>query len=116
MLDYKSDLDQGRDPQQLKFKRATDYISQPTVKEISKVWFLKVAKDKVAQPDDMRAFELHLYPKCGKRICDEITLQEWSSILFDIAEKANTVAVKILGNLRMIMRWGGAWNAKVPNS
>ncbi len=103
---YKTYLEQGKDPQQLKLKQETDYSQQMTVKEICTEWFDKVAHRKASQPDDKRAFEIHLYPKCGKRICDEITLREWSSMLFEIVEKANTVAVKILGNLKMIMRWG----------
>ena len=66
--------------------------------------FTRVAKDKASQPDDLRVFELHIFPRCRKRICDEITLQEWSSILFAIAKDVNTVAVKVLINLRIIMR------------
>lgn len=104
--EYKSILDQGKDPQQLKLKREIEYCAQPTVKEICTEWFTKVAKDKVSQPDDLRAFEIHVFPRCGKRICDDVSLQEWSSILFSIAEDAKTVAVKVLSNLRLIMRWG----------
>lgn len=104
--EYKSYLDQGKDPQQLKLKREVEYIAQPTVKEICTEWFTKVAKDKVSQPDDLRAFEIHVFPRCGKRICDDVSLQEWSRILFSITEDAKTVAVKVLSNLRLIMRWG----------
>lgn len=105
-LSYKAFLDQGQDPQREKMNKDASYRDQLTVKEISTEWFTKVAKDKVAQPVDLRAFEIHVFPKMGKRICDDVTLQEWSNLLFEIAEDAETVAVKVLGNLRLIMRWG----------
>ena len=103
---YKAELDQGKDPYQLKLKKETNYSNQPTVKEICTQWFEKVGGDKISSKDDSRAFEIHVYPMVGKRICDEITLQEWSQLLFNIVDNARTVAVKILGNLKMIMRWG----------
>lgn len=103
---YKTELDQGKDPMQLKLKGESDYLKQVTVKEICDLWFNSIAINKVSYKDDYRAFELHVYPKVGKRICDEISLQEWSSLLFEIASEAKTVAVKVLGNLRQIMRWG----------
>lgn len=105
-IKYKAELDQGRDPTQLKLKGESDYLKQATVKEICDLWFSITATHKVSYKDDYRAFELHVYPRIGKRICDEITLQEWSSMLFEITSDAKTVAVKVLGNLRQIMRWG----------
>lgn len=106
VLLFKAQLDQGKDPYQLKLKTEQNYFSQPTVKEICTEWFNKVAVSKVSMKDDSRAFELHVYPVIGKRICDEVGLQEWSQLLFSIAENARTVAVKVLGNLKLIMRWG----------
>ncbi len=103
---YKTELDQNKDPYQLKLKREESYSKQPTVKEICTEWFEAVGYEKIAYKDDLRAFEIHVYPRIGKRICDEVTLQEWSELLFAITKDAKTVAVKILGNLRMIMRWG----------
>lgn len=106
VLKYKSELDQAKDPFQLKLKREDAYVKQPTVKEICDHWFNTIAISKVSCKDDFRAFELHVYPRIGKRICDEVTLQEWSELLFAIAKDAKTVAVKVLGNLKMLMRWG----------
>lgn len=106
VLKYQSELDQGKDPLQLKLKKEASYIAQPTVRQISEEWFNIVAKDKVSVDVDKRSFEIHVYPRLGKRICDEVTLQEWSQLLFTIASYAKTVSVKILGNLKMIMRWG----------
>ena len=103
---YKIELDQGKDPLQLKLKREDDYAKQPTVKEICDIWFNTIGINKVACKDDYRAFEIHVYPRVGKRICDDISLQEWSELLFAIVTNARTVAVKILGNLKLIMRWG----------
>lgn len=103
---YKSELDLGKDPIQLKLKSENDYLSQPTVQEICDLWFNTIAVKKVSFKDNFRAFELHVYPRIGKRLCDEVTLQEWSQLLFDIAADVNTVALKVLGNLKMIMRWG----------
>lgn len=103
---FRAELDQGRDPQQIKLRRDDDYNKQPTVKDICTEWFDKIAINKVSCKDDARAFEIHVYPKVGKRICDEVSLQEWSNLLFKIAEDAKTVSVKVLGNLKMIMRWG----------
>ncbi|EPF71952.1 Arm DNA-binding domain-containing protein [Acinetobacter rudis] len=101
---FRAELDQGRDPQQIKLRRDDDYNKQPTVKDICTEWFDKIAINKVSCKDDARAFEIHVYPKVGKRICDEVSLQEWSNLLFKIAEDAKTVSVKVLGNLKMIMR------------
>ncbi|MCG2572283.1 integrase family protein [Acinetobacter sp. ME22] len=106
IINYQTELDQGKDPLQLKLKEEVTYIAQPTVKQISDEWFAVIAKDKVSVEGDKRAFEIHVYPRLGKRICDEVTLQEWSKLLFTIAGYAKTVSVKILGNLKMIMRWG----------
>ena len=103
---YKSELDQGKDPLQLKLKGESDYLKQLTVKDICDLWFNTVAIGKVSCKDDLRAFEMHVYPRIGKRFCDEVTLQEWSELLFDIAGEVKSVAVKVLGNLKMIMRWG----------
>ncbi len=104
--EYKAELDQGKDPHQLKLKREVAYIKQLTVKEICIQWFNNIAIGKVSQKDDSRAFEMHVYPRMGRRICDEVSLQEWSELLFTITKNAKTVAVKVLGNLKMIMRWG----------
>lgn len=60
---YKSELDQGRDPVQLKLKGGSDYLKQLTVKEISEFWFKTIAVNKIATKDGQRAFELHLYPQ-----------------------------------------------------
>jgi len=106
VLQYKAELDQGKNPIQLKLKDNNDYLKQMTVKEISEEWFASVAINKVSYKDDHRAFELHVYPRIGKQLCDDVALQEWSKLLFDIARDAKTVAVKVLGNLKMIMRWG----------
>ena len=103
---YKTELDQGKDPMQLKLKGESDYLKQPTVKEICELWFNTIAVHKVSSKDDSRAFEIHVYPRIGRRICDDVSLQEWSELLFEIAANARTVSVKVLGNLRMIMRWG----------
>lgn len=103
---YKSELDQGKDPLQLKLKGESDYLKQLTVRDICDLWFNTVAIGKVSCKDDLRAFEMHVYPRIGKRFCDDVTLQEWSELLFDIAGEVKTVAVKVLGNLKMIMRWG----------
>lgn len=103
---YKAELDQGKDPMQLKLKGESDYLKQLTVKDICDLWFNTVAIHKVSYKDDYRAFELHVYPRIGRRICDDVSLQEWSQLLFDIAADAKTVSIKVLGNLRMIMRWG----------
>lgn len=103
---YKIELDQGKDPMQLKLKGESDYLKQLTVKEICDLWFNTIAVNKVSKEYDLRAFEIHVYPRIGRRICDDVTLQEWSSLLFEITDGAKTVAVKILGNLKMIMRWG----------
>lgn len=103
---YKTELDQGKDPMQLKLKGESDYLKQPTVKEICELWFNTIAAHKVSSKDDSRAFEIHVYPRIGRRICDDVSLQEWSELLFEIAANARTVSVKVLGNLRMIMRWG----------
>lgn len=99
-------MDQGRDPQQLKLRCENDYNKQLIVREICEEWFAKVAINKVCCKDDARVFEIHVYPKIGKRICDEVSLQEWSTLLFNITDQAKTVAVKVLGNLKLIMRWG----------
>lgn len=103
---YKTELDQGKDPMQLKLKGESDYLKQPTVKEICELWFNTIAVHKISSKDDSRAFEIHVYPRIGRRICDDVSLQEWSELLFEIAANARTVSVKVLGNLRMIMRWG----------
>ena len=103
---YKTELDQGKDPMQLKLKGESNYLKQPTVKEICELWFNTIAVHKVSSKDDSRAFEIHVYPRIGRRICDDVSLQEWSELLFEIAANARTVSVKVLGNLRMIMRWG----------
>lgn len=103
---YKTELDQGKDPMQLKLKGESDYLKQPTVKEICELWFNTIAVHKVSSKDDSRAFEIHVYPRIGRRICNDVSLQEWSELLFEIAANARTVSVKVLGNLRMIMRWG----------
>lgn len=103
---YKAELDQGKDPMQLKMKRENDYKQQMTVKDICDEWFNTVKIQKVSYTDDYRAFELHVYPRVGKRICDEVTLHEWSQLLLEIASYAKTVSTKVLGNLKMIMRWG----------
>lgn len=103
---YKTELDQGKDPMQLKLKGESDYLKQPTVKEICELWFNTIAANKVSSKYDSRAFEIHVYPRIGRRICDDVSLQEWSELLFEIAANARTVSVKVLGNLRMIMRWG----------
>lgn len=103
---YKTELDQGKDPMQLKLKGESDYLKQPTIKEICELWFNTIAVHKISSKDDSRAFEIHVYPRIGRRICDDVSLQEWSELLFEIAANARTVSVKVLGNLRMIMRWG----------
>ena len=103
---YKAELDQGKDPMQLKMKRENDYKQQLTVKDICDDWFNTVKIHKVSYADDYRAFEIHVYPRIGKRICDEVTLHEWSQLLFEIASYAKTVSTNVLGNLKMIMRWG----------
>ncbi|MEK7740028.1 MAG: Arm DNA-binding domain-containing protein, partial [Pseudomonadota bacterium] len=103
---YKTELDQGKDPFQLKLKSETNYLKQLTVKEICDQWFTTIAFGKVSTKDNFRAFEIHLYPHLGKRICDEVTLQEWSELLFKITSDAKSVSVKILSNLKLIMRWG----------
>lgn len=103
---YKTELDQGKDPFQLKLKSETNYLKQLTVKEICDQWFTTIAFGKVSTKDNFRAFEIHLYPHLGKRICDEVTLQEWSELLFKITSEAKSVSVKILSNLKLIMRWG----------
>ncbi|MBI1450413.1 integrase family protein [Acinetobacter sp. FL51] len=103
---YKIELDQGKDPMQLKLKGESDYLKQLTVNEICDLWFNTIAVNKVSKKDDHRAFEIHVYPKIGRRICDDVSLQEWSELLFEITANAKSVAVKVLGNLRMILRWG----------
>ena len=43
---YKTELDQNKDPYQLKLKREENYSKQPTVKEICTEWFEAVAMKK----------------------------------------------------------------------
>ncbi len=106
VLENKKELDKGRDPLQLKLKKETAYLAQPTVRQICLEFFETAAAHKAACKDDKRAFELHVFPRLGKRICDEVTLQEWSQLLFTIVSYAKTVAIKVLGNLKLIMKWG----------
>nr|WP_286410645.1 Arm DNA-binding domain-containing protein [Acinetobacter pseudolwoffii] len=52
---YKAELDQGKDPMQLKLKGESDYLKQLTVKDICDLWFNTVAIGFVAQRFEMQS-------------------------------------------------------------
>lgn len=104
---YRASLEQGYDPKQVKAEKVSAIQEAYTFKKLFDEWYVRYCEPNKSQHQDIkRSFEIHVFPKLGKRICDSITSNEWFTLLEDIAKDTPSIAERILSNTKQCLKWG----------
>lgn len=100
-------LEAGQDPRVYKKLEAHKVTNALTFKELYLEWHEKycMANKKNSQ-QQLRSFELYVFPKYGSLPADQITLHMWLELLEDHFEKSPSITDRLLTNTKQCLDWG----------
>ncbi|MDY6488440.1 tyrosine-type recombinase/integrase [Acinetobacter faecalis] len=100
-------LEAGQDPRVYKKLEAHKVTNALTFKELYLEWHEKycMANKKNSQ-QQLRSFELYVFPKYGSLPADQITLHMWLELLEGHFEKSPSITDRLLTNTKQCLDWG----------
>lgn len=102
----RAELEQGRDPFQVKIQDKLEYKNQYTVKQLIEEWHEKEGCKKISGKDIYRSMELYLYPALQNFYHDDLEINHWLVFLEEVARSVPAIAIRILTNVKNAQRWG----------
>ena len=100
-------LEAGHDPRVYKKLEVHKVTNALTFEELYLEWHEKycMANKKNAQ-QQLRSFQLYVFPKYGSLPADQITLHMWLELLEDHFEKSASITDRLLTNTKQCLDWG----------
>ena len=100
-------LEAGHDPRVYKKLEVHKVTNALTFEELYLEWHEKycMANKKNAQ-QQLRSFQLYVFPKYGSLPADQITLHMWLELLEDHLEKSASITDRLLTNTKQCLDWG----------
>jgi len=100
-------LEAGHDPRVYKKLEVHKVTNALTFEELYLEWHEKycMANKKNAQ-QQLRSFQLYVFPKYGSLPADQITLHMWLELLEDHFEKSVSITDRLLTNTKQCLDWG----------
>lgn len=103
---FRARLEKGDDPRVVKHLEMTKKVEAMTVGEAFADWFKGNVDGKKASAGDIwSSLENHVLPKLGKLPLNEVKLHNWLNIIEPLSKKTPAMAVRVLTQCRMMLRW-----------
>ena len=100
-------LEAGHDPRVYKKLEVHKVTNALTFKELYFEWHEKYCMpNKKNAQQQLRSFELYVFPKYGYLPADQITLHMWLELLEDHLEKSASITDRLLTNTKQCLDWG----------
>ena len=100
-------LEAGHDPRVYKKLEVHKVTNALTFKELYLEWHEKYCMpNKKNAQQQLRSFELYVFPKYGYLPADQITLHMWLELLEDHLEKSASITDRLLTNTKQCLDWG----------
>ena len=100
-------LEAGHDPRVYKKLEVHKVTNALTFKELYLEWHEKYCMpNKKNAQQQLRSFELYVFPKYGNLPADQITLHMWLELLEDHLEKSASITDRLLTNTKQCLDWG----------
>lgn len=100
-------LEAGHDPRVYKKLELHKVTNALTFKELYFEWHEKYCMpNKKNAQQQLRSFELYVFPKYGYLPADQITLHMWLELLEDHLEKSASITDRLLTNTKQCLDWG----------
>lgn len=104
----RAELEQGYDPKQVKLQELVSIQDAYTFEKLFYEWHEKFCvPNKVSEQDIKRSFEIYVLPVLGNQNSDNITANQWFTLLEDVAKKSPSISERILLNANQCLKWGG---------
>lgn len=103
----RAELERGYDPKQVKLQEISSIKGAYTFEKLFYEWHEKFCiPNKVSEKNIKRSFEIYVLPVLGEQNSDNITANQWFTLLEDIAKKFPSIAERILLNANQCLKWG----------
>lgn len=100
-------LEAGHDPRVHKKLEVHKLTNALTFKELYLEWHEKYCRaNKKNAQQQLRSFELYVFPKYGSLPANQITLHMWLELLEDHFEKSASITDRLLTNTKQCLDWG----------
>ena len=104
--EYNEERKYGKNPKyELKLQKV-EVENRYTVEQLIRFWYAKDGHNKTSGPQILRSFELHLFDLVAGIYHDDLTTNAWLTLLEQIAEKTESIAVRLLTNIKLAQKLG----------
>ncbi|GAB00237.1 integrase [Acinetobacter venetianus] len=99
-------LDKGLNPKLEQRVQQQKYIDASTFEEVFNDWYEShCAKKKKSAQQIKNTFEQHVIPEIGDLPIERITLQQWLTLLEELAEDVPSISDRVLTNAKQVLKW-----------
>lgn len=103
----KSELEQGFDPKQVRLQELMSIQDAYTFEKLFYEWHEKFCLPNKASAEEIkRSFEIYVLPVFGNQNSDNITANQWLSLLEQLTKKSPSICARILLNANQCLKWG----------
>lgn len=103
----RAELEKGYDPKQVKLQELSEIQNAYTFEKLFYEWHEKFCvPNKESSHDIKRSFEIYVLPTVGNQNSDNISANQWLSLLESITKKSPSIAARVLLNANQCLKWG----------
>ena len=103
----RAELERGHDPKQVKLQELFSIQDAYTFEKLFYEWYEKFCLPKKASAHDIkRSFEIYVLPAVGNQNSDNISANQWFSLLEKVTKQSPSISARILLNANQCLKWG----------
>ncbi len=103
----RAELERGYDPKQVKLQELVSIQDAYTFEKLFYEWYEKFClPNKGSAHQIKRSFELYVLPVLGNQNSDNITANQWLSLLEKVTKQSPSISARILLNANQCLKWG----------